>query len=246
MKLSIRLFVLFFCFFLNLSSLYANIRVGTLLFYPPFVSSSGDGFNIDFMQTICRRLQEKCEFIPMDSNRLFLALDKKQIDIAIGVISISQNSSSKYIFSLPYLVSKGQFLISNNGSIQTIQDLNGKSVGVIRGEQDSADEFYRFLITNFNGLFEVKQFDDIEDLITALNEGDIAAAYIHKSAAIYWQRNSNGQLITLGPANVLSEGLTIIALPENTLLIQRINQKIQEMEKDSTFLNLYKTYFGLL
>ncbi|ARH00266.1 transporter substrate-binding domain-containing protein [Legionella micdadei] len=245
MKLILRLLILLLCIFFNASPLYANIRVGTLLFYPPFANSGGGGFDNDLIQKICQRLHETCILVPMDSNQLYPALDNGKIDIAIGLISISSNESSKYTYSLPYLVSKGQFLVSN-GNIKSIQDLKGKKVGVIRGKEDNADTFYNYLITNFNGLFEIVQFDDIEDLITSLNGGDIAGAYIHKSAASYWARNSNGELVALDPANTLGEGLAMIALPANAPLIQRINQQLQQMEKDSTFLNLYNTYFGQL
>lgn len=39
-------------------------------------------------------------------------------------------------------------------------------------------------------------------------------------------------------------GNGIMALPSNQPLISQINQVIRAMEQDSSYLNLYKIYFG--
>src|SRR3990167_8832986 len=121
-------------FYCSSTSLVASIKVGTVFFYPPFVLSPGSGFDIDLSKVLCQRLQEQCQFIPMNFNQLFSALNAHQIDIAIGGISISNMQTGNYIFSLPYMLSKGQFLVLKNGPLNSILELEGKIVGVIRGE----------------------------------------------------------------------------------------------------------------
>lgn len=106
MKIKIHLLVWLFCFSLN-NTVYATIKVGTVFFYPPFVMSTGDGFDIDLMHVICHRLQETCQFFPMNYNQLFTSIDTGKIDIAIAGIAISPERQAKYVFSLPYVLSKG-------------------------------------------------------------------------------------------------------------------------------------------
>lgn len=227
----------------GLSPLYAEIKVGTKIFYPPFVNSPVGGFDIDLMKTICLRLKEDCRFVPMNFHNIFTHLDQGKIDVAIGGISISLKRLEKYVFSMPYLVSKGQFLILNDSQIKSVTELEGKKVGIIRGEEDGSAT-YQYLTQNYGGKLKIKQYDDVEDLISALSRHKIAAAYIHRDAALYWIQNSGNQLKILGNPAVIGNGIGIMALPANTQLIQRINEQLEAMEKDNSYLDIYRTYLN--
>jgi arginine transport system substrate-binding protein len=243
MKLGIRLFTFLLCFAINTSPLYATIKVGTEFFFPPFVMSPTNGFDIGLMQTLCQRLEENCQFVYMSFHELFPALYKGQIDLAVGGIAITLSRSDKYIFSLPYKDSQGQFLILAKTNIKSIADLNGKKVGVIREEEEDGGLAHQYLVQNYNKNFNIIKYNNMEDLISALSSGDIPAAFLHRSTDVYWMQHSANKFRTLGDKIVIGEGFGIMALPKNAALIQRINQLIIGMEKDNSYLSLYKTYF---
>lgn len=223
---------------------HADITVGTVLFYPPFVMPGGSGFDIQFMQMICQRLQQNCQFKTMNFNELYTALNGNSIDIAIGGITIDSAPSTKFIYSLPYVLSKGTFLIlKNNNAVQSLEQLVGKKVGIIKGNRDGG-VFNNYLLTHFTDQFEIMQYDTMENLIAALTNGDIASAFTHESSANYWKLNGAGQFTTVGPALVVGQGIGIMSTPQNQLLIQQINQQIQQLEEESFYLNLYDTYFA--
>lgn len=232
-----------FFYSFSTSPAYADLKVGTVFFYPPFVMSIGEGFDIELIQTLCQRIQENCQLIPMDFNQLFTALDSGKIDIAIGGITISKDKLAKYIFSLPYMLSKGEFLILKNNPTKSINELQGSKVGIIKGLQDGG-LFYNYLLTHYDGQFQILQYDDMEDLITALNSGEITAAFTHESTTLYWTQNGGDQFKTLGNPMLVGDGIAIMALPNNAPLIQQINQQLQKMEQDNSYLNLYNTYFA--
>lgn len=236
---------LLLCFVLSTSPSYAdaNIKVGTVFFDPPFVMSINQGFDIDLIRTIFQRMKMSYEIIPMDYNQLFTALNDGTIDIAIGGISIAPGREAIYIFSLPYMVSKGQFLILKNGAIKSVDDLQSGKVGVIRGEEQGG-VFYNYLTTNYMDQFQIMKFDDMEDIITALSNKSIAAAFLNQPTAAYWEQNGGGQFKALGQPAIIGSGYGIMALSANATLIGTINQQLQGMEKDSTYLNLYGTYFS--
>ncbi|WP_172458244.1 transporter substrate-binding domain-containing protein [Legionella quinlivanii] len=234
------LIILFFCCSLPA---HAVIKVGTVFFYPPFVLSLNEGFDIELMQSLCQGLKEQCQMIPMDFNKLYTSLDKGQIDLAIGGIAISPLRKNDYIFSLPYMLSKGQFLVLQGSGINSMEDLKGAAVGVIKGDPKGG-VFYNYLESNFGDFFQIQTFDDIEDIITALGNKTIKAAFLHHSTAVYWEQNGGNQFQTFGNIIPIGEGYAIMALPANAALIQRINVLLQGMEKDNAYLNLYKTYFG--
>lgn len=232
---------MFGLYFFSISSVYANLKVGTLYFDPPFVLSPGEGLDIDLTQLICKKLNQKCDLIPMDFNQFYPALNDGKIDFAIGGIAISSSRAQNYIFSTPYMISEGQFLVLVKSKLTSINDLNGSTVGVIRGDPQGGVT-YDYLVNTYSGKFKLKEYDDVEDLVTALNSNEISAAFVHRSSAVYWVQNGGNQFMTLGKPVIIGDGDGIMALPKNAAWIERINQILQGMEKDNTLINLYNTY----
>lgn len=244
MKFKARLIAGIICFSLLTSVAQANVKVGTVYFYPPYVMSVNQGFDIDFIRLIFKRLNIDFQFIPMNYNQLFTALDTGEIDIAISGLSISIERQKKYIFSLPYMLSRGQFLILKDSPIKTMNDLIGQNVGVIKGTE-SGGVFFSFLFSKFNNIFKIIQYDDIEDVISALANGDISAVFTYKHSADYWVQNGGNKFVEIGPERIIGDGIGVMALPSQAPLIEQINQQLKVIEKDGSYLKLYSTYFSL-
>lgn len=230
-----------FSLFLSTSA-HAVIKIGTYFFDPPLVFALNQGFYIDLIHALCKGLEEECQIIPMDFNQFFVSLDNKTIDLAFGV-SISSTREKNYIFSLPFMLAQGQFLTATNKNITSIDQLKGQKIGTIK-EESTEGIFYAYLLSTYNNLFTITLFDDVEDIITALDNGDISAAFIHHSSAQYWQQNSSNSLSLLGAPVTLGEGSSAMALPENAALIDKVNQQLQLLESNGTYLTIFKTYFG--
>lgn len=227
---------------LSFSPVHATIRVGIVMFYPPFVMSDGDGFDVEFIKILCRRMQQNCELAPMAFHKLFTALDNGQIDIAIGGITIPLTRTFDYLYTLPYMLSKGNFLVLKTTKAKTIADLAGTTLGIIKGRQD-AGVFFDFIMSNYPNTFQIQRFDGVADVITALSNGSINAAFIHESTALYWQQNDQHFKILGNPQRV-GNGIAIVALPTSYPLIRNLNQQIQAIEQQGVYLNLYLTYFS--
>jgi ABC-type amino acid transport substrate-binding protein len=234
---------LIICLSLIKSSVSAPVKVGVVFFYPPYVLSMNEGFDISLVQLLFHRLKLSYELIPMELNKLFSSLEAGDIDIAIGGISISPEREGKFIFSLPYMLSKAQFLILNTSKYTLVTDLGGAQVGVMQGNENGGI-FYNFLLNNFSGLFNVVKFNDMESLISSLTSGNISAAFTHQPTANYWLQNGGHQFRKLGSPMIVGAGIAIMSIPANAALIQKINQQLQAMENDNTYINLYTTYFG--
>ncbi|KTD18484.1 arginine 3rd transport system periplasmic binding protein [Legionella lansingensis] len=215
----------------------ANIVVGNISFKPPFVTQEG-GFDIDLMLIICSRLNETCQFKPMMFPDLFDALQEKKIDLAIGGITISPIRETEYIFSYPYAVCRGQFLLLEEYGIHSIEELFGSKIGVIRGT--SLEDF---LVHKFGDKFTLALFDSPMEVIAALNNKEIKAAFLDQPLAVYWDQHDGGKFILIGNPFLVGEGYGVMALPENAELIEKINKVLLEIERDGTYLQLYSTYF---
>lgn len=242
MKLKIGLIISLLYFGWN-TPLYANIKIGTVNFYPPYVISDEEGFDIDLLGKICKDLDEKCDVSLMDFKLLFPALKEGKIDLAISGLTISKKEHTFYIYSIPYMVSKAQFLVLKHSGIKSINDLKGKFIGVLRGNKEYS-VFYDYL-SKSKEHYQIIEYNNTINIIDGLTRGDIAAALIHDSAAAYWSDNSKNKLKRLGSAFPLGDGISILALPKNELLIHRINQQLRHLEQDDYLSELYKRYFTL-
>lgn len=235
-------FALVFCFFFPFSS-YSAIKIGTLVYDPPFVISAHEGFDIDLSRLLCERMKAQCQLMPMSSKQLYQALQLGKIDMAIAGITISSSRKADYIFSLPYMLSKGQFLTLSDSNINSVHDLQGSTVGVIRDEL-SGGVFYNYVTHNYQGQFKINQYDTVEDMFAALSNKTISAVFLYRSDVNYWNHNGSNMFKPLGPVVTIGGGLAIMALPKNQDLIGQINKLLQQMEQDNTYLGLYKTYFS--
>lgn len=235
--------IIFIYLLIGNASAYANLKVGTVFFYPPFVMSITTGFDVQFIQKICQNLQIKYDLVPMNYNELYTSLVAGKIDIAIGGITINSAGPENYIYSLPYILSKGAFLVLKNSNLNSIDSLRGAKVGIVRGSQDG-DVFYTYLVAQNTEQFQIVQYDSMDVLIMALSNGEISAAFTHESTVLYWGLNGGGQFKAVGDPVRVGEGMGIMSTPKQAPLINVINQQIKSLEQSGFYMNLYTTYFA--
>lgn len=222
---------------------FAAINIGTLMFKPPYIFSPGNGFDIDLANLLCQRLQEQCKFIPMGMEELYKKLENSDVDLAMGGIHISYALKINFIFSLPYMLSKGQFLILKNTPINSIQGLKGQKIGILRNKL-SGGIFYEYLQKQYQKLFQIQLYADIEDVMADLNNNTISAAFLDRSSVNYWIQEGGDQFKPLGAVHTIGDGIAILAQPKNKELIARINTILESIEKDGNYFKLYDTYFA--
>ncbi len=222
---------------------HTAITIGTLIFKPPYIFSPGNGFDIDLAQLLCQRLQEQCNFIPMGMDELYKKLKEGKVDLAMGGIPISYSLKTNFIFSLPYMLSKGQFLVLKSSQINSINGLQGQEVGVLRNPLNGG-LFYEYLTEHYHKLFQMTLYDDIEDVLADLHNKAVSAVFLNRSSVNYWTQEGGDQFKPLGDVHVIGDGVAILALPKNKELIDRINNALRVIEKDNTYIKLYNTYFA--
>lgn len=244
MKVKGMLLGLVFCFFFSTLS-HSTVRIGTLVYNPPFVISSSEGFDIDLSHLLCSRLKIKCQLIPIkNTKQLYQALENGQVDLVIAGVTISPARQKDHVFSLPYMLSKGQFLtLKDQSHINSEADLEGSTVGVIKDEL-SGGVLYAYVLNKYQGKLKVNQYDTVENMFAALSNKTISAVFLYRSDVNYWNHNYGNLFKTLGPVVTLGEGIAIMAQSKNSNLIDRINKVLQQIEQDDTYLALYKTYFS--
>lgn len=122
------------------------------------------------------------------------------------------------------------------GSINSVEDLSGKSVVTLGGS--TADDFLR------EERITARRVDTIEEAYALLLDGT-SQALVYDSPALQFFAINEGQgrvRVVGSPFNSESYG---IAFPENSPLREPINQALLEMNEDGTLAGIEAQYFGV-
>ena len=232
-------------FLMNAYSYAAQLTIGTLASDAPFETAADNhghffGFDIDIMNEICNRLQEKCRYKSYTFENLLSATQSGSIDLAIAGISITLEREQYYLFSLPYLISKAELLTTASSPIKNFNDVNGKRVGI-----EAGTVFKRLALKSFPGI-KITSYSTQNDLFQAVSDGSIDVAILDAASAQNWIINNSSLFKSVGSDITIGSGYGIMTNLNNAALIDRINKALISMENDGSYLAIYKRYFETL
>lgn len=221
------------------------LRVAIAPFSPPFVMRSElnqyYGFDIATIEYICRALDRSCTYLPMDADNLIPSLQAQQADVAIGGLVRTIATVARVRFSIPYLVSQGQFMTTNQALFTypfKIKQLSRKSIGVINGSA-----FEEIIAKTRLYKPSIIKFDRASDMIAALHANTLDIALMSLLQADYWQTHSNGELKRIGQPFLMGRGFSIAIDPIQLLLQQEINNAIIQYQESTEYKRNYHLYF---
>ena len=114
------------------------LRVGSSGIYPPFISVDSEGkahgYDGEVLELVGEKLGYEIEWTFAEFSGIFGMLDAGQIDTVANLIAATDERREKYDFSSPYAYSGATIVVQEeNNSIKSIEDLKGKKVGVLLG-----------------------------------------------------------------------------------------------------------------
>jgi polar amino acid transport system substrate-binding protein len=100
-----------------------------------FVDEKGElnGFEIDLVKDIARRLNVKVEFEPVKASNRVQLLQQGRIDIIVATVSHYRNRDQVVDFTLPYLYTPQTLLVKKGSGIKSLADMDGKRFGLDAG-----------------------------------------------------------------------------------------------------------------
>ncbi len=240
-----RFLTLLFIFFCSLSWQAQALLIGTLAYNPPFEARADQqndfvGFDIDIMTELCQRIQMECQFVPVNFEELFIQIIAYKIDLAIGGITITSARQEDFLFSLPYLLSSGQLITTANSPINTLADIQGKKIGVVRGSVAQTLLMQHFKESNS----VLVPYSTLVEAFQALSTQKTDLVIADQATVNYWVTNNNGLYKLIGKPIYLGLSYGIMANKSATALIQQINTALLAMEKDGSYLKIYSRYFS--
>jgi len=217
------------------------IKVGTEGTYAPFTfhDAKGEltGFDVEIAQAIAKSLGVKVEFLEGKWDGLIAGLDSRRYDAVINEVTITDERKAKYDFSTPYIVSKAVVVVrADNNSIKSFEDLKGKK------SAHTLTSNYAKLASSFGAeLLGTDGFNQSLDLVLA---GRADATINDSLSYLDFKKQKPAAPVKIAATQANAEYQGVIIRKGNPDLLASINQALDQIKKDGTYLKISTKYFG--
>lgn len=211
--------------------------------YPPFEdfdesSESGfTGFDIDVVQSIADGLDltlavKDSSFDALQSGQ---ALNANQCDIAASAMTITEERKAAIDFSDGYYDSEQSLLVPEGSDIASIDDLDGKKVGVQQGTTGKT-----YTEENASGA-DIISFPSDAEMFQAIKAGQVDALLQDLPVNLDHQKDGG---FTVVETYKTDEQYGLAMKKGNTALVDAVNEQLTTMRDDGTYDDIYNTYFS--
>lgn len=219
-----------------------KLRVATDATYPPFEfideNKAFQGFDMDLIREIGRRLGMEVELINVAWDGLLPGLLVGQYDLVISAMTITDERAQSVDFSDPYFAT-GQVILVRKGTtdIKQPSDLKGKVVAVQIGTTG------QFAAEKIKGVKRIDTYNTTPEAFLALKMKKADAVVADELVALEEQKANPGLLEIVGkPFTVEYYGIAV--KKGNSALLRQINRALAQIKADGTYDAIYDKWFG--
>lgn len=222
------------------------VEIGAYGAHVPFNYMEDDelvGYEVDIWKEIAERNNLELNYtISSDVAGLFTMLDTGKIDTILCQVSATEERAEKYDFTEPYMYSPGAWFVKEDAEdVNTIEDLFGKSVGVIAGGVDI--DMYNE--ADPEGKIEQVVYSNTTAAYKDIEVGRLDATGISRPQGLYLikQGDVTGLKVT-GYNGITETDIFPILKGENKELLEMANETIKDMKEDGSLAELAVKWFG--
>jgi polar amino acid transport system substrate-binding protein len=216
--------------------------VGAYPSNPPFEykteSGTFEGFEVDIVTEVAKRLGLETEISDLGFQALFAATASQRIDVAISSITITPERLQSQSFTQPYYDADMGIATRKDSAVNTQADLKGKIVGGLSGSTGE-----KWIKDNMEalGISEAKGYNAQQDLLLDLVAGRIDAAVSDVPGMEY----AFLKMTDLAVKERIKTGEQYgLMMTKDHPLLEKANAALSEMKKDGTLAALHKKWFG--
>lgn len=234
----------------DLSSI-VRLRFLTSVDFPPFnfTDQTGRlaGFHIDLAREICNELEitDRCQIQALPFADLQDALSASQGDAVIAGVAVTPALRKRFAFSRPFLMLPARFVrnLKTPAEGTAVTALAGRSVGVV------ADTAHEAMLKAFFPTIKPVPFETKEELLAAVKEGKIDAAFADGLQLSFWVSSpASDKCCALfdGPyisEQFLGEGMTIMLRQQDSVLTAAIDHALATLSRNGRLQEIYLRYF---
>ncbi len=221
------------------------LKMATSADYKPFeyidTAKSDEiiGFDVDLAKAIAGKLGYKVEVVDMDFGGLVTAVKNGQADFVMAGMTPTAEREKNVDFSDIYYTANHMIVTSKSSKIESVKDLEGKTVGVQMGsiQEEKAQELAK------TTKLTVENRDKIPELVQEIKSKRFDAAIIEDLVAQgYLEKNDDltGFLLE-GDAEEVGSA---IAFKKGSELRDQFNEELKKMKENGELEELVLKWFG--
>lgn len=216
------------------------LTVGSDIPYPPFEQGKApnyEGFDIELMEAIGEKIGRTPEFQDTSFETIFRDVQQGKFEAVISAATITEEREKAVDFSNPYYLSEQAVLVKEGSEIESLEDLEGKTVAAQQGTTglELAKE-------ELSGS-EIRPFPEGPDAVNALKSGTVEGVIIDAPVAQNAVEKSGG--VEIAEKVPTEEEYGIAVAQGDTELLEEINKGLEEVLDDGTYKKIYEKWFKL-
>ena len=213
--------------------------------FPPmgFVGDDGEftGFDLELAAEVAKRIGKEIKYQPIAWDAKDMELTSGNIDCIWNGFSI-QGREDKYTWSKPYMKNDQVFVVKSDSSIESIEDLAGKTVEV---QTDSSAEAALKENTELANTFgKLQTVADYNTGFMDLEMGGVDAIAMDSVVANYQITKRGGNSFTVLDTPLASEEYGVGFKLGNEALRDEVQAKLDEMKADGSLKTISEKWFG--
>jgi L-cystine transport system substrate-binding protein len=217
------------------------LTVGTEGTYAPFTfhDENGEltGFDVEIAREVAIRLGVEAEFMETQWDAMFAGLDSERFDMIANQVGIRPDRQEKYDFSQGYISSAAVLIVKeDNNDIKTFEDLNGK-----KSAQSLTSNYADIAKENGAELVGVEGFNQAVELLIS---GRADATVNDKLSFLDFKKQKPDAPVKIAATSDDASQSGLMFRKGNETLVEEVNEALQSMIDDGTYLEISKKWFG--
>ncbi len=193
-------------------------------------------FSEGLLRDIAAQQHFPVQIMPVGPENLLAGLDNGEYEGILSSLILQEEDAKEYISSNPYYLLGPVLVVSKSSHINSLNDLKGKTIGLIKRaepiealEKRSSINFVNYDYNDFEKLIDDVSNKRIDGMVL-----DVIQAYEYTKDSIYQD------LLKVVSKPLTNEGLRLIAKndSESKKLIEHFNEGLKAIKKNGTYSQL--------
>lgn len=199
------------------------------------------GGEVELTQLLGKKLGVKVEFVNRSWDFIIEDLLNKRSDVIIAGMSITEERQKRINFSAPYLTIGQALTVREDSGINSVSDLQGKTIGV---QAATTSEAYAKKIP---GIKEVRTYEgeNVEMLYPEVSAGKVDAVIYDSVASNWFVRNNPGANLVVLPELLTTEDYGAALRKEDSALKEAIDKAIFEIKTDPEYQRIVNRWYAV-
>lgn len=214
-----------------------KLIMATNAYFPPYEYYEGNeivGIDAEIAEAIGEKLGLEVEIQDMEFDSIITAVSTGKADIGLAGMTVTPEREKNINFTETYATGIQSVIVTEDSDIQSIDDLQGKKIGVqlsTTGDIYASDEF---------GEENVEKFNKGNDAVMALSQGKIDAVIIDNQPALSYVKSTDGLKIL--DTQYAEEEYAACISKKNDALLEAVNGAMAELKEDGTIQSILDKY----